>query len=77
MCSCSHRLLTSPAPPTRTSSASIPATAGWVHSPDVLALFCTTCDQLGLRWPRSNARNVSVARRPSVERMDEFIGPKA
>jgi hypothetical protein len=45
-------------------------------SADILGLFCATCDRLGLRWTRSNVRNVSVAHRASVDRMDEFIGPK-
>jgi len=45
-------------------------------SPDILELFTTTCDALGLRWTRSNLRNVSVAHRALVARMDQWIGPK-
>ena len=45
-------------------------------SNDILALFAATCDALGLRWTRSSHRNLSVAHRASVARMDEFIGPK-
>jgi hypothetical protein len=46
-------------------------------SADILGLFCASCDRLGLRWTRSNHRNISVSHRASVARMDEFIGPKA
>jgi hypothetical protein len=45
-------------------------------SRDIRGLFCATCDQLGIEWRQMNARNISVARRDSVARMDEFIGPK-
>jgi hypothetical protein len=45
-------------------------------SADIRALFCSSCDALGLRWTHPNHRNVSVSHRPSVRRMDEFIGPK-
>ena len=41
-------------------------------SADIRALFCATCDQLGVRWTLSNPRNVSVAHRPSVARLDEI-----
>jgi hypothetical protein len=45
-------------------------------SADIRALFCDACDELGIAWRRMNARNISVARREAVARMDEFIGPK-
>jgi hypothetical protein len=45
-------------------------------SDDIRGLFCAACDRLGIEWRRMNARNISVARRESVARMDEFIGPK-
>ena len=45
-------------------------------SDDIRALFTATCDQLGIEWRRMNARNISVARRESVARLDEFVGPK-
>jgi hypothetical protein len=45
-------------------------------SGDIRNLFTGTCDQLGIRWRRMNERNISVARRKSVARLDEFIGPK-
>lgn len=46
-------------------------------SPDIRALFCATCDRLGIRWSLSNPRNVSISHRASVARLDEFVGPKA
>lgn len=46
-------------------------------SEDIRAIFCAACDRLGIRWRRMNARNISVARRASVARLDEFVGPKA
>jgi hypothetical protein len=45
-------------------------------SDDIRALFCRTCDQLAIEWRQMNARNISVARRESVARLDEFVGPK-
>jgi hypothetical protein len=46
-------------------------------SADIRALFCDTCDLLGIEWRVMNARNISVARRASVALLDEFVGPKA
>jgi hypothetical protein len=45
-------------------------------SDDIRGLFTDGCDRLGVEWRRMNARNISVARRDSVARLDEFIGPK-
>jgi transposase-like protein len=45
-------------------------------SEDLLTLFTETCDQLGIEWRRMNARNISIARRESVECLDRFVGPK-
>jgi hypothetical protein len=45
-------------------------------SADIRKLFCDTCDLLGIEWRVMNARNISVAKRGSVARLDEFIGPK-
>ena len=45
-------------------------------SEDIKGLFCAACDRLGIEWRRMNARNISVAKRSSVEFMDTFIGPK-
>jgi hypothetical protein len=45
-------------------------------SADIRKLFCDACDLLGIEWRIMNARNISVARRASVARLDEFVGPK-
>ena len=45
-------------------------------SEDILGLFCQTCDALGADWTRANFKDVAVARRRSVDLLDEFIGPK-
>jgi hypothetical protein len=46
-------------------------------SADIRGLFCATCDQLGLRWTKSNRRNISISHRDSVALLDEHVGPKA
>jgi hypothetical protein len=46
-------------------------------SEDIRRLFTSTCDLLEIEWRRMNARNISVARRDSVARLDEFVGPKS
>ena len=45
-------------------------------SDDIRRMFCDTCDAIGVEWRVMNARNISVARRASVARLDGFIGPK-
>jgi hypothetical protein len=45
-------------------------------SDDIRGIFCDTCDALGIEWRRMNAKNISVAKRASVARLDEFVGPK-
>jgi hypothetical protein len=45
-------------------------------SADIRALFCESCDRLGVRWTRSNARNISISHRPSVALLDDLVGPK-
>ena len=45
-------------------------------SDDIRRIFCDACDAIGVEWRRMNARNISVARRASVARLDEFFGPK-
>ena len=47
------------------------------RSDDIRRIFCNACDLLGVEWRVMNAWNISVARRASVSRLDEFIGPKA
>jgi hypothetical protein len=46
-------------------------------SADIRELFCTACDRLGVRWTKSNPRNVSVSHRASVAILDQHVGPKA
>jgi hypothetical protein len=46
------------------------------RSDDIRRIFCDACDLLGIEWRVMNASNISVARRASVARLDEFIGPK-
>jgi hypothetical protein len=46
-------------------------------SEDIRRIFCDACDALGISWRRMNERNISVARRDAVARLDEFVGPKA
>jgi hypothetical protein len=45
-------------------------------SADIRKLFCDACDLLAIEWRVMNARNISVAKRGSVARLDEFVGPK-
>jgi hypothetical protein len=45
-------------------------------SSDIRRLFCDACELLDIEWRVMNARNVSVAKRVSVARLDEFVGPK-
>ena len=46
------------------------------RSADIRRIFCDACDLLEIEWRVMNAWNISVARRGSVARLDEFIGPK-
>ena len=45
-------------------------------SDDIRELFCRTCRELGIDYTLNRPTEVSIARRRSVARMDEFIGPK-
>jgi hypothetical protein len=45
-------------------------------SDDIRRIFCDPCELLGIRWTRSNPRNISISHRHSVALLDEFIGPK-
>ena len=47
------------------------------RSDDIRRIFCDACDLLGVEWRVMNRWDISVARRDSVARLDEFIGPKA
>lgn len=46
------------------------------YSTDIQAIFCRSCDLLGIRWSRPNWRNISISHRTSVALLDEFVGPK-
>jgi hypothetical protein len=46
------------------------------RSEDIKALFAETCDALGIHWTRAGPREIAIARRADVRRLDEFIGPK-
>jgi hypothetical protein len=43
---------------------------------DILGLFTSTLDQLGIPWTRSTKYVVSIYRKAATARLDEFIGPK-
>jgi hypothetical protein len=45
------------------------------HSPDILGLFCWTCDLVGLEY-RRYAQTVRINRRGSVGRLKDEIGVK-
>ena len=45
-------------------------------SADIRNLFCEYCTLLGVRWTRSNHRNISVSHRESIAILDGFIGEK-
>jgi hypothetical protein len=47
------------------------------RSDDIRRIFCHTCDELGIEWRVMNWWDISVARRESVARLDEFVGPQA
>ena len=45
-------------------------------SDDIRRLFCRRLRQLDIEYTWNDARTVSIARRSSVVRLDEFVGPK-
>jgi hypothetical protein len=45
-------------------------------SDDIRDLFTSACDRLGIEWRQMNVRNISIARRESVDHLDGFVGPK-
>ncbi|MBW8481094.1 helix-turn-helix domain-containing protein [Actinomadura parmotrematis] len=45
-------------------------------SDDIRELFTGALDRLGVEWRQSSPRNISVAKRGAVERLDGFVGPK-
>lgn len=46
------------------------------NSPEIQDLFCKACERYGVTWRQMNWKNISVARRPDVARLDRIIGPK-
>jgi hypothetical protein len=46
------------------------------HSHDIRAIFCRYCDLEGINWRPDGWKNISIARRRSVARLDRFVGPK-
>jgi hypothetical protein len=44
------------------------------RSEDILQLFGSACDALGLRWRRSSQMRISIARRREVARLDALLG---
>jgi hypothetical protein len=47
------------------------------NSEDIKSIFCTACDQIGVRWTRPNWKSIAVSRRPDVAKLDAVIGPKS
>ena len=45
-------------------------------SDDIRALFTMACRSLGIECRPDGRKNISIARRGSVELMDRFVGPK-
>ncbi|TDC64210.1 helix-turn-helix domain-containing protein [Actinomadura sp. GC306] len=43
---------------------------------DIQRLFTDALDRLGIAWTQMNRRNLSVAKREAVARLDEFVGAK-
>jgi len=46
------------------------------ESAEIRRLFCTVCEELGVRWTQSNRRNISVSHRDSVAVLERVVGPK-
>lgn len=47
------------------------------RSEDILRLFASACELLGLRYRRANRVTISIARRPDVARLDALMGLSA
>lgn len=45
-------------------------------SADIRRLFTDALDSLKIDWKQANERNISIAKREAVARLDEFVGPK-
>jgi Homeodomain-like domain/LAGLIDADG-like domain len=46
------------------------------RSEDILGLFTSALDDLGIPWTRSSKKVVSIYRKAATARLDEFVGPK-
>jgi hypothetical protein len=46
------------------------------ESVDIQAIFTAALDEVGVRWRNNRGNSVSIARRASVARLDEHVGPK-
>jgi hypothetical protein len=46
------------------------------RSEDILRIFTDACSRVGVDTTRSNHRNVSISKRPSVAMLDSFVGAK-
>ena len=46
------------------------------YSADIRNIFCEHCGLLGIRWTQSSFKNISIAHRDSVAKLDSFVGPK-
>ena len=44
------------------------------RSDDIRGLFCEYCERLGIRWTQSNPRNISIAHRDSVAKLEAIVG---
>jgi hypothetical protein len=47
------------------------------RSQDIKDLFCEHLERLGIHWTRANRFQIQIARRSSVDRLEELVGPKA
>lgn len=45
-------------------------------SRDIQRIFTDACDALDIEWRNSKWHTISIAKRPSVAKLDAFIGPK-
>lgn len=53
------------------------------HSEDIRAIFCHTCDLLGIHWTvkhlksqHDQATDIFISKRPDVAYLDQLVGPK-
>lgn len=46
------------------------------HAEGILQIFCRACDDYGISWTRPKWKEIPIARRRDVARLDLVIGPK-